>query len=83
MRANGPRAPIKFLPLHQYEGLCVLRYILLAPQKLGGADQNFWYCKTDHILNSRHNNSVHGLIENITFEMSSAVVLRGIELMTT
>ena len=49
-----------------YEGIRDLGHVPLAPQKFGDTDQNLWYCKTDHVLNSYHNNSVLGHVENIT-----------------
>ena len=59
MRANRPHALIKSSPLLQcdHERIRVLGHVPIAPQKLGDTDHNFWYCKTDHILNSCHNNS--------------------------
>ena len=70
MRANGPRALVRYKssPLHQcnHKRIRVLGHVPIAPQELGDTDQNCWYCKTDHILNSCHNNSFLGLVENIT-----------------
>ena len=68
MRANGPHAPIKSSPLHQYdyERIRVLGHVPIAPQKFEITHQNFWCYDTDHILNSFHNNLILGLVEYIT-----------------
>ena len=68
MRTNGPRVPIKSSPLHQcnHGRICVLGHVPIATKKIGDTDQNFWYYNTDHILDSCHNNSFLGLVENIT-----------------
>ena len=59
MRAHGPHALIKSSPLHQcnHERRRILGHIPIAPQKLGDTGQDYWYRKTDHILNSCYNNT--------------------------